>query len=297
LRVGELDIEEGKVMFKPNFKLDPIDSYPHKTDKILDGAFVMFEPPLRDDNGKVPPNLYYVLADCFAVDTEQATDWNSLGSYYVYKKKNSLFPTEDDILVGWYSGRPARVKDFHRRVFLACRYYNAIVQTEIKGGGQELLNYAKDHGFIEYCGERPTVFNQDKDFKKVSGRQFFVRIEDNTKPERIQKLVDWLLTERSIELDGGESRLVLNLERIYDKGLLQELIKYNPEGNFDRISCLLVLMTIIQEAEMQHAVEEIKRNRDHIFNRPLFGNADTGRKWLLTQREMRIDGKQNDLII
>lgn len=296
LKHGEIEIEDGKPHFKLNSKLDPVNRFPHKTDEVLEGAFTMFESPLRDSDGKVPPNLYYIVADCFAVDTEQATDWNSLGAFYVYKKVNTLFPTEDDILVGWYAGRPPRVKDFHRRVFLAARYYNAIVQTEIKGGGQELLNYAKDYGFLEYCGERPTVFNQDKEFKKVSGRQFFVRIEENTKPERIQKLVDWLLKERSLRVDGDKTEYILNLERIYDRALIEELIKYNPDGNFDRISCLLVLMTIQQEAELQIVMEQHKKNRDHIFNRPLFQDANSRKPYMLSQREMIIDGKNNDIL-
>lgn len=297
LKTGELEIEEGEVKFKLKTNLDPITSYPHKTDAILNGALVVFETPLRDEIGKVPANLYYVVADCFAVDTEQATDWNSLGSYYVYKKSNSLFPTEDDILVAWYAGRPARVRDFHRNVFMAARYYNAIVQTEIKGGGQELLNFAKDNGFLEYCGERPTIFNQDKEFKKMSGRQFFIRIEENTKPEKLQKLADWLLKERNLKIEGNETQYVLNLERIYDRALLEELIKYNPNGNFDRISCLLVLMTIMQEAELQQIVAQHKENRNHIFNRPLFSDFAGNRQHMLRQSEMRVDAKNNDLIL
>jgi len=297
LKNGEFEIEDGKVKFKLNSALDPVNRYPHKTDSVLEGAFTMFEAPLTNEHGKVPENLYYIVADCFAVDTEQATDWNSLGAYFVYKRTNSLFPTEDDILVGWYAGRPPRVKDFHRRVFMAARFYNAVVQTEIKGGGQELLNYAIQHNFTNYCGDRPTVFNQDKDFKKVSGKQFFVRIEENTKPERIQKLVDWLLKERNLVVEGGESRIIYNLNKIYDRALLEELIKFHPDGNFDRISCLLVLMTIIQEAELQTVVQQQKENRDHLFNRSIFSNTPGRGRNMLTQREMRIDGKTNDLII
>lgn len=295
LKHGELEVEEGKVKFTLNPDLDPINRYPHKTDAILDGAFTMLEAPLRDDiTKKVPENLYYIVADCFAVDTEQATDWNSLGSFYVYKKKNSIFPTEDDFLVGWYNGRPATVKDFHRRVFLAARYYNAIVQTEIKGGGQELLNYAKDKGFLEYCGERPSVFNQDKDFKKMSGRQFFVRVEESNKPDLLQKLADWLLNERALKIENDETQYILNLDKIYDRGLLEELIKFHPDGNFDRISCMLVLMSIIQEAELQQATEQKKRNRDHIFNRPMFSDTSNHRQHMLSNKEMRIEG--NDII-
>jgi len=298
LKQGELDIQDGKVKFILNPKLDPINHYPHRTDGILEGAFTMFEAPLKDEHGKVPNNLYYIVADCFAVDTEQATEWNSLGAYYVYKRANSVFPTEDDILVGWYAGRPPKVKDFHRRVFLAARFYNAVVQTEIKGGGQELLNYAISNGFLQYCGERPTVFNQDKDFRKTSGRQFFVRIEENTKPERIQKLVDWLLKERSLKVIGDEAQYVLNLEKIYDRALLQELLKYNPNGNFDRISCLLVLMTIQQEAELKVVEEQSRMNKDHIFSRQLYTDGFYSRNSQLSAREiMRAEGRSNEMII
>lgn len=291
LKVGELEIDEGQVKFILNPKLDPVNKYPHKTDAILEGAFTMFEAPLKVD-GKVPDNLYYIVADCFYVDTEQATDWNSLGSFYVYKKINTLFPTEDDILVGWYSGRPPRVKDFHRRVFLAARFYNAIVQTEIKGGGNELLNYAKEHGMLNYCGERPTVFNQDKEFKKVSGRQFFVRIEDSNKPELLQKLSDWLRKERGGKIENDKAEYVLNLERIYDRALLEELIKFNYTGNFDRISCLLVLMCIIQEAELQAVTQLERNNRDHVFNRKLFSDSQSNRQFQLSMSEMTAGQKQ-----
>ena len=298
LKTGELVIDEGKVKFQLNHKLDPVNRYPHKTDEILEGAVTILEAPLKDDfTSKVPQGLYYIVADCFYVDTEQATDWNSLGVYYVYKKSNSLFPTEDDILVAWYAGRPARAKDFHKKVFLAARYYNAVVQTEIKGGGNDLLNYAKDHGFLEYCGERPTVFNNDKEFKKISARQFFVRIEDSNKPELLQKLADWLQKERSLKLVGDETQYVLNLEKIYDRALLEELIKFNPLGNFDRISALLVLMMIIQEAELQEITKQIKQNRDHIFNRTIYSDTPSNRSNMLTLREMVVDGRNNDIII
>ena len=286
LKKGELEIEDGQVVFKLNSKLTPVDHYPHKTDEALEGAFILFEAPLRTDQGNVPDNLYYIVADCFYQDLDQTTQWNSLGSFYVYKKTNTIFPTEDDILVGWYAGRPPRAKDFHRKVFLAARYFNAIVQTEIKGGGNDLLNYAKQYGFLNYCGERPTIFNHSKEHKKISGREFFVRVEEANKPELIQKFVDWLLKERSIKINGENTQYVLNLEKIYDRALLEELIKYSPNGNFDRISCMLVLMAILQEAELQVVEQQTKQNRDHIFSRRLYSDSGSDREYRLQLHEM-----------
>lgn len=285
LKYGDLDIEDGTIVFRLKNNATPVDHYPHKTDEALEGAVTLFEAPLRVDN-KVPDNLYYIVADCFYQDLDQTTQWNSLGAYYVYKKVNSLFPTEDDILVAWYAGRPPRAKDFQRKVFMAARYFNAIVQTEIKGGGNDLLNYAKQYGFLQYCGDRPTVFNHQKEFRKVSGREFFVRIEESNKPELVQKLVDWLLKERSLKIDGENTQYVLNLEKVYDRALLEELIKYSPNGNFDRISCLLVLMSILQEAELIVVEQQNRRNGDHIFNRPLFGGQKNNQDSMLSISEM-----------
>ena len=78
-----------------------------------------------------------------------------------------------------------------------------------------------------------------------------------------------------MKIVGNETQYVLNLDRIYDRALLQELIKFRPDGNFDRISCLLVLMMVIQEAELQQVELQTKRNKDHIFNRPLYSDEES----------------------
>lgn len=303
LKRGELAIQEGEIRFNLHKDPRPVDRYPHNVEERLNGCMTIFESPLRDDTGKPPNGLYTIVADCFYVDTDQATDWNSLGAYYVYKRTNNLFPTEDDILVAWYAGRPSRVKDFYRNVFLAARYYNAKVQSEILGGGQGLLDFAKENGLIEYCGERSTVFSHDKELLKQSQRQFFVNISKENKKTYLQLLSDWLLTERSLALDGDKTSYIINLDKIYDRALLEELIKFNPEGNFDRISCLLVLMATKQEAAMRDVVETVRKNKDHIFVRPIFADKPGYRKHMLSARDIMGPSRQvnpmdpTDLII
>lgn len=300
LKHGDLVIEEGEPRFRLNPKAQPIQKYPHDTSEGVEGSFTMFEAPLRDEFGNVPDNLYYLVADCFHTDTEQATDWVSLGAFYIYKRKNNLFPTEDDILVGWYSGRPQRVKQFHRLVFIAARLYNAKVQTEIKGGGQHLLDFAREHNFLHLCGERQTVFTHDRDIVKQSQRQYFIRMEEDDKKTYLTALADWLLTERALKVEGDKTRYILNLERIYDRALLEELIKFRYDGNFDRISCLLVLMATRQEQELKEIIEQTKQNRNHIFSRPIFSTQASNKGNLLSAREIlgpRKTDNPQDLVI
>lgn len=301
LKRGTLDIDDGKVKFilKPNIK--PIDRYPHNTEEGVEGCVTIYESPLKDQLDQVPANLYTIVADCFYMDTDQATDWESLGTFYVYKRKNTLFPTEDDILVAWYAGRPKKANDFYRLIFLAARYYNAMVQTEIKGGGQNLLDYARNHNLVQYCGERQTIFTTDREISRSSSRQYFIRMEKDDKANYLTSLKDWLLTERALTINSNnETQYVLNLETIYDRALLEELIKFQPEGNFDRISALLVLMATKQEHELRQIEEQSRYNEGHIFRRGIFSD-NTPKKGILTAAEIlrgiRATNDPTDLVI
>lgn len=266
---GHMIISEGEVKFKLDPAARPVDHYPHRTDgaESLHGCVTIVESPLKEDN-VVPANLYEIVVDPFYVDEpDQIT---SLGAIYVYKKKNILFNTEDDMLVAWYVGRPPRGVDFHKIIFMLARYYNAMVHSEILGGGQNILDYAKQHNFLHYCAPRPTIFNTDKEQVRSSQVLYFINMNKDLKKIALQDLADWLLTERALQVTDEKTQYILNLELIYDPGLLEELIKFSQDGNFDRISALLVLMVIRREVERVEAERVVRQEGGSIFNRPLY---------------------------
>lgn len=267
LKHGRLETAEDGVRFILDSRARPVDSYPHEKGDSLDGCVTIVEAPLKDGN-IVPNNLYEILVDPFYVDDVE--DVTSLGAVYVYKKANTLFPTESDMLVAWYVGRPKRGVELQRIVFQLARYYNAKVTSEILGGGQNLLDYAKQNGFVQYCSPRPTMFNTDKDHIKSSQITYFLNMSKDLKKQALQDLADWLLTERSIKIEGEETQYILNLHLIYDPGLLEELIKFRQDGNFDRISALLLLMVIRREIERQEIRAVEARDNNSIYDRPLF---------------------------
>lgn len=286
IKHGDLEMQDGTVQFRLKMNARPINEYPHKKDNLdsLDGCVTIIEAPLKDSTGEVPANLYQIVVDPFAVD--EAEDVTSLGAVYVYKKSNLLFPTEADMLVGWYVGRPRRVMDLHRIVFNLARYYNAQVQSEIGGGGQNLLDYAKYHNLLQYCSYRPSIFNTDKEELSQRQRPYFVNMPKEMKRTCLQDLADWLLTERALKIDGEKTRYIINLELIYDKGLLQELIKFSQEGNFDRISALLVLMATRREIERQEVEETRRISGGSIYDRPLFTDYEIDNSDKLPLSEM-----------
>lgn len=65
---------------------------------------------------------------------------------------------------------------------------------------------------------------------------------------------DWLLEE----LEPGSE--LKNLNRLRSTGLIEELIKYNPDGNFDRISTMravLILDTSIRRQKVKTEQKEL----------------------------------------
>jgi hypothetical protein len=116
------------------------------------------------------------------------------------------------------------------------------------------------------------VFNTEKEELRASQRTYFINMNKDLKKQTLQDLADWLLTERALKIPGEKTRYILNLEMIYDRGLLEELIKFTQEGNFDRISALLVLMATRRELERLEVEETRKKNGGSIFSRPLFVN-------------------------
>lgn len=282
---GFFSLSEGEVQFVLDPKARPIDSYPHKTDgsQNLDGCVTIVESPLKEGEF-IPNNLYEIVVDPFYVD--EAEDQTSLGAVYVYKKKNLLFATEQDILVAWYIGRPRKSRDFHKLVFQLARYYNAKVNSEILGGGQNLLDYAKEHGFIHYCAPRPSIFNTDKEEIRSSQKSYFINMSKELKKQALQDLADWLLTERALQVTDEKTQYILNLDLIYDPGLLEELIKFSLDGNFDRISALLVLMVIRREVERVEVEKQERQNGGSVFDRPLYTDRLVDRSNMLPLSDM-----------
>jgi hypothetical protein len=69
--------------------------------------------------------------------------------------------------------------------------------------------------------------------------------KDNIRKKQGDKYIaDWLIMPR-MTLETGKT--LLNLDVIYDRGLLLEMIKYKPDKNFDRISALRIGMYYFRE--------------------------------------------------
>jgi hypothetical protein len=225
--------------FRPNANLRPITKFPHRKDDDLTGAVVVYEPPYKDDKDKTPSNMYIICHDPYAHGS--SSDGVSLGSTYVIKLPNNL-SRPDDIIVASYVGRPQTQDDYNRNLFMLAEYYNAKIGFENDRG--EVIAYAKRFRKLHLLQEEFEMLDKkDLRSKKVK-RQYGMHMTTERKNQGEIYIRDWLINSRGQDEDENYT---LNLHKIYDPALLQELMKFNKKGNFDRVMSLMVGMYHMKE--------------------------------------------------
>lgn len=243
LRYGEyVNTGEGMdFIVKPRHEARPIDYYPHKKEEeSLEGCITVFKEPEFNKNGTIDPGIYIISVDPFYDD--EAADHTSLAAVYVTKRRDNLTPTQA-LDVAWFIGRPNSAK-FHEHTLKLARRYNAKIQCEIAGGGKGLYDYARITKNLDYLEFTPINIHNQEIKKEKSNRTYFMNMTTDDKRLGLTYFSDWLKEPVALDAHGNE---LWNIHFIYDIGLLDEIIKFNPLKNADRISAQIVKMFMLRE--------------------------------------------------
>ena len=255
------DREKGKIVARPdlNDKLEPLWDYKPKTANIR-GCVVIFEGPITP----VPKGLYKIGYDPYRQDQSAGT---SLGSLYVYKGNHKFSYTRDTVVAS-YVGRPNTTDDFNRQAAMIAEFYNAEIMHENEV--TSVKSYFMNHKLLHLLAMQPdAVISKNVKKSKVS-RVYGIHMNQQLKDAGEKYIKRWLLVQRDTDEDGNK---ILNLETIYDTGLLEELINYNRKGNFDRVMSFMMLMFQIEEEELDKEYgNEINENLSDLleFHKFLF---------------------------
>ena len=100
---------------------------------------------------------------------------------------------------------------------------------------------------------------------KTTKRQFGMHMTQPRKRQGELYIRDWLVSPRGADEEGV---VTLNMHTIYDPALLQELIKFNHKGNFDRVMAFMVGMYHTRELYNREVVELVSdRSQDSWFDK------------------------------
>jgi hypothetical protein len=255
---GVLYYKGEEIKFRPDPTIQPILKYPHRKDDNLTGGVLLYEAPFRTKEGLVPHNLYIVCHDPYAQG--QSADSQSLGAAYVIKRPNNL-SKPDDIIVASYVGRPSTQDEYNRNLLMLSEFYNAKIGFENDRG--ELIAYAKRYRKLHKLQEEFEMLDKRELQSRNVRRQYGMHMTEQRKRQGELYIRDWLISPRGQDENGVSS---LNLHHIYDTALLQELIKFNHKGNFDRAMAFMIGMYHTRELYNKEVVEMIEdRSQDDWF--------------------------------
>ena len=250
---------KNEIKFKPNPNLKPIHKFPHKRDEDNRGCPVIWESPYKNKAGQVPSNLYIACHDPYG--QSQSADSRSLGGVYILKRPNNI-STPDDIIVASYVGRPDTSDEFNRNLFMLADYYNAKIGFENDRG--EVIAYAKRHRKLHRLQEEFEMLDKRELQSRKVRRQYGMHMTEARKRQGEIYIRDWLIAPRGKDSEGD---VYLNLHTINDPALITELIKFNHQGNFDRVMALMIGMYHTRElynSEVREVLED--RSADAWFD-------------------------------
>lgn len=261
--VGDLVFnKEGQVEYKPTSAM-PIRDFPHKDNKIK-GAIELYQMPEIDKNTGKPFNDRYILGADPYDDDESNT--MSLGSIFV-------LDLWTDRIVAEYTGRPLYADDYYEICRKLCLFYNGRLNYEYNKKG--LFSHFSTRNSLYLLTDVLDFLKEKQMMKEGYGNK---SKGTNASPAinayARSRLRSWLLSPVPImqTIDGEEKEvLVPRLFTVRNRALLKELINYNSEGNFDRISAMGMLM-LLREDRMIRYQGDVSKEKQEKANSSYDGN-------------------------
>lgn len=261
--VGDLVFnKDGQVEYKPTSAM-PIRDFPHKDNKI-EGAIEIFQMPEIDKNTGKPYNDRYILGADPYDDDESNT--MSLGSIFV-------LDLWTDRIVAEYTGRPSFADDYYEICRKLCLFYNGRLNYEYNKKG--LFSHFSTRNSL-YLLTDVLDFLKEKQMMKdgYGNKSKGTNASPAINAYARSRLRSWLLAPVPIMqiIDGEEKEVMVpRLFTVRNRALLKELINYNSEGNFDRISAMGMLM-LLREDRMIRYQGDVSKEKQEKANSSYDGN-------------------------
>ena len=208
----------------------PITNFPLKNSDNKDAPVVIYEFPVESP----AYGLYVAGVDPYRQG--QSAYSSSLGAVYIYKRMHDITGEKyQDMFVASYCARPDNKDHWNEQARYLIKYYNA--RTLCENDDISFIEYMKSKGDAHYLERQPDWLKEIVPNTTVK-RDYGIHRSS-------QKIIDYLHTclkkymEEKIHVEKNEEGVIiketLGVNKIFDPVLLEEIIQYNDQGNFDRI--------------------------------------------------------------
>lgn len=290
---GEL-FEDGtkKIYFKSNTRIrienpdmktyDYIQGVPRRGNEDPHGCIrVWFAPEYEETyiNDRlvrsILPGTYVAVYDPVGIDKDkkEITDRHSHNSIFVIempRERNGFKPK----LCAAYYGRTERLEEADEKFYRLCKWYNCIGTGLVEINRGETVSNFRKWKATKYLGYEP-LYVWDSAVKEKVSTSYGYNIGSGPKKLDGLRLLKEFLYEVIGKNEFGEDIYVF--ERFLDYQTILELKKFNAEGNFDRISSLILLGIYWKSIDIKGKRELASRkkvtednDKTDIFNRQWF---------------------------
>lgn len=290
---GEL-FEDGtkKIYFKSNARIrienpdmktyDYIQGVPRRGNEDPHGCIrVWFAPEYEETyiNDRlvrsILPGTYVAVYDPVGIDKDkkEITDRHSHNSIFVIempRERNGFKPK----LCAAYYGRTERLEEADEKFYRLCKWYNCIGTGLVEINRGETVSNFRKWKATRYLGYEP-LYVWDSAVKEKVSTSYGYNINSGLKKLDGLRLLKEFLYEVIGKNEFGEDIYVF--ERFLDYQTILELKKFNAEGNFDRISSLILLGIYWKSIDIKGKRELASRkkvtednDKTDIFNRQWF---------------------------
>lgn len=290
---GEL-FEDGtkKIYFKSNARIrienpdmktyDYIQGVPRRGNEDPHGCIrVWFAPEYEETYigdrliRSILPGTYVVVYDPVGIDKDkkEITDRHSHNSIFVIempRERNGFKPK----LCAAYYGRTERLEEADEKFYRLCKWYNCIGTGLVEINRGETISNFRKWKATKYLGYEP-LYVWDSAVKEKVSTSYGYNIGSGPKKLDGLRLLKEFLYEVIGKNEFGEDIYVF--ERFLDYQTILELKKFNAEGNFDRISSLILLGIYWKSIDIKGKRELASRkkvtednDKTDIFNRQWF---------------------------
>lgn len=290
---GEL-FEDGtkKIYFKSNARIrienpdmktyDYIQGVPRRGNEDPHGCIrVWFAPEYEETYigdrliRSILPGTYVAVYDPVGIDKDkkEITDRHSHNSIFVIempRERNGFKPK----LCAAYYGRTERLEEADEKFYRLCKWYNCIGTGLVEINRGETVSNFRKWKATRYLGYEP-LYVWDSAVKEKVSTSYGYNIGSGPKKLDGLRLLKEFLYEIIGKNEFGEDIYVF--ERFLDYQTILELKKFNAEGNFDRISSLILLGIYWKSIDIKGKRELASRkkvtednDKTDIFNRQWF---------------------------
>lgn len=290
---GEL-FEDGtkKIYFKSNARIrienpdmktyDYIQGVPRRGNEDPQGCIrVWFAPEYEETYigdrliRSILPGTYVAVYDPVGIDKDkkEITDRHSHNSIFVIempRERNGFKPK----LCAAYYGRTERLEEADEKFYRLCKWYNCIGTGLVEINRGETVSNFRKWKATRYLGYEP-LYVWDSAVKEKVSTSYGYNIGSGAKKLDGLRLLKEFLYEVIGKNEFGEDIYIF--ERFLDYQTILELKKFNSEGNFDRISSLILLGIYWKSIDIKGKRELASRkkvtednDKTDIFNRQWF---------------------------